>query len=261
MYPNEIFLGLTLYEIMIAVGVLICLVVFRFYITERHMPNKVFNFYLITAVASFVVGFFFAAVFQSLFTLIKTGKTVFLGDGVTFYGGLFGGVCAFFLITFTVGKLFFKNDEHIKYLNVVAAVAPCSVTVAHAFGRIGCLFAGCCHGAVTDSPIGIRMWIDELQGYYNAVPLQLFEAIFLFVLFGVCSFLFFKNLHYELETYCIGYGVWRFIIEFFRTDDRGSFFIRFLTPSQGFAILFIAVGVLIIIFKLRLKVVNGKRAE
>jgi prolipoprotein diacylglyceryltransferase len=35
------------------------------------------------------------------------------------------------------------------------------------------------------------------------------------------------------------YGAWRFIIEFFRGDDRGATVVSFLTPSQLIAILMI----------------------
>ena len=38
----------------------------------------------------------------------------------------------------------------------------------------------------------------------------------------------------------IMYGVWRFIIEFFRADDRGSTIVSFLSPSQLIAVLMIA---------------------
>ena len=46
-----------------------------------------------------------------------------------------------------------------------------------------------------------------------------------------------------MPLYCVGYGIWRFFIEFARADDRGNTFITFLTPSQLVAVLLIAVGV------------------
>ena len=40
------------------------------------------------------------------------------------------------------------------------------------------------------------------------------------------------------------YGIWRFVIEFFRSDDRGATIVKFLSPSQLIAILMVvgAVG-------------------
>ncbi|MBQ7375811.1 MAG: prolipoprotein diacylglyceryl transferase, partial [Clostridia bacterium] len=35
------------------------------------------------------------------------------------------------------------------------------------------------------------------------------------------------------------YGVWRFVIEYFRSDDRGSTLVSFLSPSQFIAVLMI----------------------
>jgi prolipoprotein diacylglyceryltransferase len=35
------------------------------------------------------------------------------------------------------------------------------------------------------------------------------------------------------------YGVWRFVIEYFRTDDRGSTLVDFLSPSQFIAVLMV----------------------
>ena len=99
--------------------------------------------------------------------------------------------------------------------------------------------------------------------YKKMVPVQLFESIFLFILAAVLIVLFFKNKGRHkfplMPVYCIGYGIWRFFIEFARTDDRGNTFIPFLTPSQLIALLLIVVGVvyfLLWFFKLRKKVEN-----
>lgn len=251
MYPNEIIFGYGLYEIMILIGIIICFLVFRFYLNEKIIPTKIYNFYLITAISSIFLGFFFANLFQAFFNFIKTGKFELFKAGMTFYGGLIGGITLFILITVFIGKIFFKDKEHLKYFSKITQVAPCCITVAHGFGRIGCLFAGCCHGKVT-SGFGINMWVDELNGFYKCVPTQLFEAIFLFILFAILSFMFFKNIHYELELYCVLYGVWRFVIEFFRDDDRGEFFIKFLTPSQAIAVLFVLIGIALFIYKNRI---------
>lgn len=247
MYPDEIAFGFGLYEILIVIGIIACFLVFRFYLTDKDMSPKVYNFYLLVSISSIILGFFFAAVFQSLFTYFQTGHFSLFESGITFYGGLFGGIIAFLILLLGVGGLLFKEKEHLKAFRAVLSVAPCCVTVAHAFGRLGCLFAGCCHGAISDS--GLYMYVDEIGAYAKCVPLQLFEAIFLFIIFGVLTFLYFKKIHYEAEVYCISYGVWRFIIEFFRTDDRGQLIKGVLTPSQGFAILFVLAGVALFVYR------------
>ena len=46
-----------------------------------------------------------------------------------------------------------------------------------------------------------------------------------------------------MNIYLILYGIFRFLIEFVRGDDRGSF-IPGLTPSQFWAIIMIVMGIL-----------------
>ena len=84
-------------------------------------------------------------------------------------------------------------------------------------------------------------------GYY--VPTQLYESIFLFALFGVLSYLYFHRSNITMQVYLIAYGVWRIIIEFFRTDSRGAFVLG-LAPSQWQSIIFIVGGVaMLIVYK------------
>jgi len=61
----------------------------------------------------------------------------------------------------------------------------------------------------------------------------------------------FRNI--ELEVYLIGYGIWRFLIEFIRGDDRGSLFgfitteyNVFPTPSQYLSLIMILIGAYLI---------------
>ena len=48
-----------------------------------------------------------------------------------------------------------------------------------------------------------------------------------------------------MSIYLIGYGVWRFIIEFLRTDYRG--FNPTLYPSQWLSILFVLGGIALLL--------------
>ena len=125
----------------------------------------------------------------------------------------------------------------------MAASAIAAVPIAHSLGRIGCLTAGCCHGAKTDAWYGIMMHGGE--GYAKYVPTQLFEAIFLLLLFAVLFINAYRGGRYNLPIYMAGYGAWRFIIEYVRDDYRGSIGTDLVTPSQLIAILMIlgAVGV------------------
>ena len=122
---------------------------------------------------------------------------------------------------------------------------PIAICIAHAFGRLGCFFGGCCYGRVTDAWYGIACAAPN--GYTLAekvVPTQLFEMIFLFVLAAAMAVLFFRfRFKYNFSVYAIAYGIWRFIIEFFRDDDRGGVAGAALTPSQILSIFMVLAGV------------------
>ena len=253
MYPYELFWGIDLYDIFMVIGIISAIIVYDKYIEKRNIPAKVRDFYLIIGVVSIVVGIYSAELFQSLFNYIKTG--VFVWQGLTFYGGIIGGVATFIICLFAFGKIFFKEKEHLTNFRHVYEVAPCCITIAHAFGRIGCLMAGCCYGAKTDGFPGIYM--PQNGGYF--IPIQLYESLFLFALFIVLSYLYKKNNSYTFIVYLISYGAWRFVIEFFRADERGAF-IPGLTPAQAISLLAIAVGIGMAIYK-AVKDSGNKSAE
>ena len=157
------------------------------------------------------------------------------GTGATFYGGLIGGAVCFLSIYFGIGALMFKDKIHIKNFFCVTDIAAAAIAVAHAFGRLGCLMAGCCHGVETDAWYGVYFVYPQIK----AVPVQLYESIFLFALFGFFWFRIVKKQSCNLPLYMMLYGVWRFVVEFFRADDRGATIVSFLTPSQLIAVLMV----------------------
>ena len=207
-----------------------------------------FTFFVgIFAIAGGIIS---ASLFQSLYEYIATGVWDF-PSGLTVMGGIVGGVIMFILIYFGVGHFLFKDkgNLHVKSFNEILRIAPCCITVAHGFGRIGCLFAGCCHGEYLGKDYvfgGILMDVyGGPTGYY--VPTQLYEALFLFGLFALLSVLYFKRFNLLASVYLVVYGCWRIIIEFFRTDVGRPKFL-FFTPSQWQSCIFIVLGVLIFLY-------------
>lgn len=250
MYPDNLFWDFNLYNICLTIGLIAVVIVLDKYLEHRKVPPKVQNFYLIVGVLTIGLGIICANLTQSIYHYIETGVFTF-NAGMTFYGGLIGGIIVFFIGFFVFGKILFKEKENIKYSCDLFAVAPCCITIGHAFGRLGCLFAGCCYGRQVDGFPGLPMtvWKNgmKIHGYF--IPTQLYESIFLFILFGVTTFLYFKKIDWNFVVYLIGYGIWRFIIEFFRTDDRGEL-LPGLTPSQWISVGLIAAGLIILGFKI-----------
>ena len=260
MLPNPIFelfgKGVYMYGVCIAVGLIACIAVFYVYTSKLKTPPKVQDFMFIVAVVAIAVGFLFAKLYQAIYDWIEKGTFDFYNAGMTVMGGLIGGVIAFLAVYFGIGHFYFRGKEeglHLKHFKDVFIVAPCCITVAHAFGRIGCLMSGCCHGKYLGEEFvfgGIFMHTpDDGAGYF--VPTQLYEALFLFALFIVLTILLYKKCQITMHIYLIAYAVWRMFIEFFRADERGAMVLG-LAPSQWQSILFALAGIaLLIIYHLK----------
>ena len=263
MFPYVSFLGLDLYYWMIVVGIITAMISFRVFHEKAGISVKVFNFSLLVTIVAIILGYVSAVLFQSWYSFLETGEFKW-GVGATFYGGLIGAVVVFLAVYFGVGHFIFKDKLHVReFNNMLSLIMPC-IVVAHAFGRIGCLFDGCCYGALTDSWIGINMYSAGAWG--KRVPIQLFESLFLFALFAALIYLLVaKKCEYTTSVYLIAYGIWRFAIEYARDDSRGSSGIRILTPSQLTAIIMVLIGVgFIFLYKYVLKnfyAKAGKREE
>lgn len=259
MYPQAVFeflgRGVYLYGICIALGLISCLAMFYYLTKKAKMPEKMQDYIFFVLIAGLAAGFFFAALFQAFYDWLN-GKPFEIGAGLTFMGGLVGGVSGFLIVYFLVAKFYFKGKEknlHLKHFNTLARVAPICICIAHGFGRIGCLMAGCCHGEFLGQEYVFGgIWMKSpTMGWGYFVPTQLYEALFLFLLAAIMTVLFFKRFNPMFVIYLIGYGVWRIVIEFFRGDYRGGVEGAILSPSQWFSIIFIVGGIaLIVIYKL-----------
>ena len=167
------------------------------------------------------------------------GFMALMQGGFVVYGGLLGA----FLGVAIYGWQF-KMDPKPLYSTLIVGVP-----LAQAFGRVGCFMAGCCYGR-----IHIGKFCVVMQGAPR-FPVQLMasglDLLLFFILLG--SVFINRARHYQFSLYLIGYGIIRFICEFFRGDrERG--FIGPLSVSQWFSIAFVCVG--IILFVIRFKKVE-----
>ena len=234
MYPYELFFGIDLYTVMLGIAVFLAIIIFRIYADKFKMKASYQNFCLLTGGVSIAVGYFSAVLFQAFYNIEKYGKFQINSEtGATFYGGLIGGALTFIVIYFGIGRIKFKDSDYVKSFFDVANIAAASISIAHAVGRVGCFWAGCCHGKETDAWYGVYMAAAGAK----VVPVQLFEAIFLALLFAFFLFRLAGGKRYNLAIYMCTYGIWRFVMEYFRDDYRGSTVVDFLTPSQLVALL------------------------
>lgn len=125
----------------------------------------------------------------------------------------------------------------------------------HAWGRIGCFMAGCCHGLPTDGVLGVPFPADspacQLHGEQPVHPTQLYEAGLLVTLGLATQFKVPPSR--RVSVYLLVYGTGRFFIEYLRGDNRGSIgLIPQLSPSQQLALLFVIAGGYLAIRQFRL---------
>ena len=237
MLPNPLFWKVHMYGIMIAVGVLAAFLVLYGYGKKLKINSKLLDFVYYDAIVSIVLGFGCAALTQAFYDYLEHPENGFhLSGGITFMGGMVGGTALFFLFYALFRK--FRQGTH---FSDVLSLIPCCILVAHGFGRIGCFFAGCCYGKETDFFLAVKF-----PNLPNPVhPTQLYEAAFLFVMFGVCSVLLLRyHYRHNMSLYMVSYGIFRFLIEFLRGDDRGKF-LGVLSPSQFWSILTVIGGVVL----------------
>lgn len=252
MFPTIDLFGMKLdsYTVLLSVGVVICMIFIRILADRRKMRGKLQNLILFNAIAAVVLGYGSAVLFQAFYNFMATGKfEIVQNTGATFYGGLIGGTALFIIIYFVVGRFLYPDDKyHVEQFRAVSDLAPAAITVAHAFGRLGCLMAGCCHGRVCDVWYAVPMDIprDGTSELVNAIPVQYFEALFLFTLSAYLFFSFWKGLKYQMPIYMTSYAVWRFVAEIWRDDYRGETVVNFLTPSQLISILLLVGGLVLL---------------
>ncbi len=259
MYPffmPEVFgYNIVMYDVILLIGIFCML----FYVAARLEKTDGYsrietNKILLLIVISLFLALASSYLFDGIFHSIKNGEWTF--GSITFLGGLIGGVVSFLILM----KYFYKeeNKDIRKIMNTVLV----GVVLAHAFGRIGCFFAGCCFGIPTDSVLGVVFPHGHAHSMYpdtHLYPTQLFESAFLFLLFITMN-KWNRIKHFEIETYLIGYGVWRILLEFIRGDDRGVLIALieteynvFPTPSQLMSLGMVALGVYLIVSRRRKK--------
>lgn len=149
-------------------------------------------------------------------------------SGYVFYGGLLGVILAISLYT--------RKDRDLR-TRIYHMVTP-AFPLFHGFGRIGCFMAGCCYGIPLPAPITFfgMFTLDRL-------PVQIFEAVFEFVLFAVLLVVEKRRPQTDiLKVYLLAYAVFRFAIEFFRGDVVRGIFLGLSTAqwvSLGIAVYYL----------------------
>jgi phosphatidylglycerol---prolipoprotein diacylglyceryl transferase len=163
-------------------------------------------------------------------------------SGMSYHGGLIGVTLATLLYCR-------KNNINISYFtDIISPIAPLGYT----FGRLGNFLNAELYGRPTDMPWGMIFPTDPDRLLRH--PSQLYEAFFegivlFIILWTIRKQEWTKNKLFGL--YLIGYGIIRFIIEFFREPDEQLNFVisvlsMGLTMGQVLCFIMILSGLVII---------------
>jgi len=169
--------------------------------------------------------------------------------GLVFYGGLMGGILALLGCI----RLYQLPLWHI--LDISAA----AIALGHGLGRLGCFTAGCCYGRLTDLPWSVTftdprsLAVDILN--QSVHPTQLYSFVFLLGLAGFLVWLHPRKKFPGQGTaaYLVLYGLFRFGVEFLRSDPRGAFSLMgtTLATSQWISLVAVAAGIIIYVLLAR----------
>ncbi len=198
-----------------------------------------------------------AAIICSRLFYVITAPGIFLVDplevfriwngGLVFYGGFIGAA--------TVGIIYLI--KHNMPLWKAADVTAPSVAIGHFLGRIGCFFAGCCHGKECDLPWAVVF--DHPKTLAIAMkgipihPTQLYSAFSNLSIFCLL-WVFRTRTRFDGQLfwcYVFVYGIARSIIETFRGDDVRGFLFGTISVSQtiGLSMSVIAMVMLVVLMK------------
>ncbi len=175
--------------------------------------------------------------------------------GFVFYGGLGGGAAALW---------YWARGRGIGFAAAADFTAP-ALALAHGFGRIGCLLAGCCHGSPAQGAPGV-VFSDPLCLVEPSLlgmplhPVQLYEAAGNFLIFAALHLLWERGARRGAGAvtalYVLLYSALRFALEFLRGDDRGGLSAG-LSQAQFIALAAAAAAAAWLAFSARRKE-NGK---
>lgn len=166
--------------------------------------------------------------------------------GLVFFGGPLSCIPFFFWYTKR------NNFPRWQVLDIGAQAVP----LAHAFGRIGCLSVGCCHGKATGGEWGIKLYSELVERDLRGVfihPTQIYESVALILLFFALRRLRLrKKFDGQIAcVYLIAYSIIRSVIEVFRGDSIRGFVLPDLISTSQFISILVILATIALYLKLK----------
>lgn len=236
------------YGFFVAFGYIAGVIYLRRNVPLRIKPDEFWNLIFAILVGAILGGkIFYVATFwdgfgytfmERIINVIKDFRY-----GFVFYGGFAGAATAGFIYARRISIPFWETADF---------AAP-AIALGHAIGRLGCLAAGCCYGYPTTMPWAIVFnnplcLVDKRYLGVGLHPTQLYESLGNFALFLLLHYYLMVSPHKNgieavgakrgavMLLYIAGYSVLRFMVEFYRGDDRGNP-ILWVSQAQFIAVL------------------------
>ncbi|HEY3594296.1 MAG TPA: prolipoprotein diacylglyceryl transferase [Polyangiaceae bacterium] len=170
--------------------------------------------------------------------------------GFTYYGGFLGALVSSWYLLKRDGFPFWR----------AADMAGFVVPLGLAFGRMGCLLAGCCFGERTESTLGLAFppYSPASEGQFKAGeltsmhlwsfpvhPTQIYESAASLAIAAFCLLYVHPRKRYDGQVFLcfvVLYAAARFLLEILRRDDRGGFWGLSTSQLIGVALVMAAVA-------------------
>ncbi len=218
------------FGVMMAMGFLVA-----YWLTTRELPSKGIDPELGSNMLLWIMlgGVLGAKLYFATDMFFRTGDSfwgfLFRRDGITWYGGLMGGI---------VGGALAARLYDFRLRDLMNAAAY-SVAIGQAFGRVGCFLVGDDYGAASNLPWAIAFPLGAPPVHHPVHPTQLYEiawllpvALVLYTRRNKSPFLF--------GEYMAANGLGRIFIEILRINPKVALG---LTEPQWIGIGLVVTGV------------------
>ncbi len=143
--------------------------------------------------------------------------------GMSFHGGLLGGIIAMYLFSRKTGRSFFQVTDFVAPMGALGVMC----------GRIGNFINAELWGRPTDLPWGMVFPMVDMVPRH---PSQLYQALLEGLLLFLILWFFSSRPRPRMAVsglFCLGYGTFRFFVEFFREPDAHLGFVLLDWMSMG----------------------------
>lgn len=243
-------LAIRWYSIAYIMGIILAWLLIRYFnkkdqvFDEKKISDDFFSYGILSLILGGRIGYVlfynFSYYLHNPLEILKVWE-----GGMSFHGGLIGVTTASYLLC---------KKHKISFLSFMDLLSI-AVPIGLFFGRIANFINQELCGRITTSSIGI---IFPNSGPLPRHPSQLYEAtleglVLLCILFSLANFTRIRKYKGCLSgVFLIGYGISRFIVEFFREPDiQIGYIFKYFTMGQLLSIPVIILGISIVIYSIK----------